>query len=215
VNRNGWLALVVSCCGSLIYGMLMTIKEMSLPWRHGRLYSILVKETDEKERLVSDDAAANPKSPIERVVRATSGAESLTQSLQHVTDRWAWSFRPIEISLPHWMQDLNRQHAEIAKAATAALRPMASWMTKMTPTFALMQRIETLNKAHWIAHPVLPLGELVGEDADPTEIDRRVATYVEGNRDAIYDVLQTRFSNYKQDDDTKSFAIDLIEAHRR
>jgi hypothetical protein len=81
-------------------------------------------------------------------------------------------------------------------------------------TFALIGQIQLLNKAHWIAHPALPIGDLIGEQSDPERIADNVANYVEQHLEDIYQILENRFSSYNSDNHTKAFALELVKAHR-
>jgi hypothetical protein len=111
---------------------------------------------------------------------------ALAESIRQMTDQWTRSFKPIAFQLPSWLEAFNRQQAEVARQHTEltkrlhdALTPAANWATKMAPTFALMGQIELLNKAHWIAHPALPIGDLVGGQSDPEILGDVVAEYFE------------------------------------
>jgi hypothetical protein len=113
----------------------------------------------------------NQRSEVEWLADAL-GSRAFGESISQITDHLARSFKPIEFKIPSWLEEFNR-------AQTRWHAEFASWAAKMAPTFALIQQIGLLNKAHWIAHPALPIGDLIGEQSDPERIGETVADYVE------------------------------------
>jgi hypothetical protein len=170
------------------------------------------------------------------IAAETLVSDSLARSMRQMTDQFA-AIQPIKFDVPRWIEglSLDTDHFKAmnaifepmaSAAATLApifnlerqlesiVRPVASFATKMAPTFVLMRQIETMNKGDWIAHPALPVGELVGDETDAIQVGLRVTDYVEENHEAICDALHKRFSSYDHDDDAKAFAIELIKAYR-
>jgi hypothetical protein len=155
-----------------------------------------------------DALGERPKWPIQRSV-----VEGLADALLD----WARKpiFEPIELfPISTWLEDLNRRQTELHAGLTrgqtelrAALMPAASW-------FAVIQQIKLLNEARWIAHPALPIGDLIGEQSDPEKVGETVVDYVEQHLQEIYEILESRFSNYNSGDQTKAFALELVQAHR-
>ena len=152
-------------------------------------------------------------STIEELADALLGSNVLSESIRQTLDEWARSLNQI-VQFPTWLEEFNRQHAELGERLRAALTPVVSWADKMAPTFTLLRQIELLNKAYWIAHPALPIGDLIGEQNDAERIADTVADYVEQHLEDIYQILESRFSSYDCDDQTKAFGRELIEAHR-
>jgi hypothetical protein len=149
----------------------------------------------------------NQRSIVEELADALLGSHALDWARKPI-------FEPIEFQTSTWLEEFNRWQTEFADALRAALTPVASWATKTAPAFALIRQIELLNKVHWIAHPALPIGDLIGEQSDPEIIGKTVADYVEQHLEDIYQILEIRFSSYNSGDQTKAFALELVEAHR-
>jgi hypothetical protein len=76
-------------------------------------------------------------------------------------------------------------------------------------------QMQVLNQAHWIAHPALPIGDLVGLERDPQIVGNKVVEYVGEHAEDIYAILAASFSQYSCGSDTKEFAFELLDDHRR
>jgi hypothetical protein len=93
--------------------------------------------------------------------------------------------------------------------------PLSMLSTSYVEETAKMRAIDLLGQAHWLAHPALPVYDLlVGEDELP-EVGRLVEAYVTEHPDEIYACLRARFESYALDQATHRFALELVEAHRR
>jgi hypothetical protein len=216
-------------------GKAMTVREMGpAPATGGPYYKLRPQGSIRKANAVDD----KPTAVVSWLAAEKLASVSLTRSIRQLTDQMA-NLQPIKFSIPQWTTELghyvkaaeamsaairpitfdlprlstefNRWNPNLLEAVNAAVRPLAS----LAPAFTLMRQIDTLSKAHWIAHPILPVSELVGEETDPEQVGVRVADYVEQHQELIYQALDRRFANHDAEDDTKAFARELIEAHRR
>jgi hypothetical protein len=120
----------------------------------------------------------NQRSVVEGLADALLGSHAFDWARKPI-------FEPIELfPISTWLEDINRRQTELH----AALMPAASW-------FAVIQQIKLINGARWIAHPALPIGDLIGEESDPEKVGETVADYVEQHLQEIYEILESRFSN--------------------
>lgn len=173
----------------------------------------------------------------ETVLELFSHATCVTQ----LVDQFALSTKLAEFAFPPWFNDFEGhraaidQLAEFAKQVQVSIFPAASWVvdlalkiapavppiaswvvdlgSQFAPALQQIRQIELLTEAGWVAHPALAVGDIV-EGHDPGEVRRAVEDYVEQHRDELYDTLDGRFRSYRIDDQKRSFALQLIEAHR-
>jgi hypothetical protein len=135
---------------------------------------------------------------------------SKKQSPKEVVE--AWREGPPGIGIPAGFLELCRIGSDLAD------RPCSGAMMTFTSLFAdimaLHEQAARMRRAGWLAHPVLPISELVGPETDPTRIQAAVDVHVAKQREEIYAALTARFSEYTIEPHACEIGKDAIVAHR-